>query len=234
MTRHGPQAEAHARRRGPLSQSTGAERLGQLLIQKRLERGWSQREFAAKLGKPPATVSAWETGRSLPELPSLLRLGEVFEVAPGRLLAEAGLEARPAGVPPRLADSRIPLYRWDSLGIEEPFRLVGEVVGEIPRSPDNEDPHSYGVVVATAEGYPRIWPGDVLEVTTSGKIQDGATVLIFDLQDPRRRWIRRLKRHGRRSLICEPINPSDEIFEIETGHVRIHPVLSIRPRVTRS
>lgn len=234
MTRHRPRADAHLKAHGPVSRLGGAERLGQLLVQKRIERGWTQREFAAKLGKPPATVSAWETGRSLPELPSLLKLGEVFEMNPGRLLAEAGLEARPAEIPPRLAETKIPLYRWDSLVLEGPFRVAGEVVGEIPRSPDNEDPHSYGVVVATAEGYPRVWPGDILEVTTSGKIHDGATVLIFDLQDPARRWIRRLKRHGRRSLICEPINPSDEIFEIETEHVRVHPVLSIRPRIARS
>ena len=234
MTRHRPPADAHSRGPGRLSRLDEAERLGQLLVRKRMERGWTQRAFATKLGKPPATVSAWETGRSLPELPSLLRLGAVFEMDPGRLLAEAGLEARAAGVPSRLAETKIPLYRWDSLRLEAPFRVVGEVVGEIPRSPDNKDPHSYGVVVPTAEGYPRVWPGDVLEVTTSGEIQDGATVLIFDLRDPGRRWIRRLKRHGRRSLICEPINPSDQLFEIEVGRVRVHPVLSIRPRTTRS
>jgi transcriptional regulator with XRE-family HTH domain len=44
----------------------------------RQERGWTQFELALKVGVQPQAVYFWESGRRMPQVPQLRRLGEVF------------------------------------------------------------------------------------------------------------------------------------------------------------
>lgn len=46
--------------------------------QLRLERGWTQFELALAVGVQPQTVYLWESGRRLPQVPQMRRLGAVF------------------------------------------------------------------------------------------------------------------------------------------------------------
>lgn len=46
----------------------------------RQARGWTQFELALKVGVQPQAVYLWESGRRLPQVPQLRRLGEVFEM----------------------------------------------------------------------------------------------------------------------------------------------------------
>ena len=44
----------------------------------RRERGWTQFELALAVGVQPQTVYLWESGRRMPQVPQMRKLGEVF------------------------------------------------------------------------------------------------------------------------------------------------------------
>lgn len=44
----------------------------------RRERGWTQFELALAVGVQPQTIYLWESGRRLPQVPQVRRLGQVF------------------------------------------------------------------------------------------------------------------------------------------------------------
>ena len=44
----------------------------------RQSRGWTQFELALKVGVQPQTVYLWESGRRIPQVPQLRRLGALF------------------------------------------------------------------------------------------------------------------------------------------------------------
>lgn len=44
----------------------------------RQEHGWTQFELALKVGVQPQAVYFWESGRRMPQVPQLRKLGEVF------------------------------------------------------------------------------------------------------------------------------------------------------------
>ncbi|MCJ7737200.1 MAG: helix-turn-helix domain-containing protein, partial [Anaerolineae bacterium] len=54
--------------------------LAEDIIRLRVQRGWSQKELAKKLGTWQANVSRLEHGQANPTLKTLRRLSEVFEV----------------------------------------------------------------------------------------------------------------------------------------------------------
>jgi transcriptional regulator with XRE-family HTH domain len=52
----------------------------------RIDRGWTQRDLAKKIGYTRSAVSAWEVGRNEPSHTDLVKLSEVFKVAVGYLV----------------------------------------------------------------------------------------------------------------------------------------------------
>ena len=50
----------------------------QTIRELRRERGWTQFELALAVGVQPQTVYLWESGRRLPLVPQMRKLGEVF------------------------------------------------------------------------------------------------------------------------------------------------------------
>ena len=54
--------------------------LRQALILARRARGWTQRDLAWRMGSKQARVSLYESGKLLPQLPTLLRWLDVLEV----------------------------------------------------------------------------------------------------------------------------------------------------------
>jgi DNA-binding XRE family transcriptional regulator len=79
----------------------------------RQERGWTQFELALAVGVQPQTVYLWESGRRLPQVMQMRKLGEVFELCSDEidlgspvdlsrtLPHEAGLARRPDEQAPR-------------------------------------------------------------------------------------------------------------------------------------
>lgn len=46
----------------------------------RQEQGWTQFELALKVGVQPQTVYLWESGRRMPLVPQLRKLGRLFQL----------------------------------------------------------------------------------------------------------------------------------------------------------
>ncbi|MDP9364070.1 MAG: helix-turn-helix domain-containing protein [Chloroflexota bacterium] len=46
--------------------------------QLRRARGWTQFELALRVGVQPQAIYLWESGRRMPQVPQMRRLGEVF------------------------------------------------------------------------------------------------------------------------------------------------------------
>lgn len=63
--------------------------LAEDIIRLRVNRGWSQKELAKKLGTRQANVSRLEHGQANPTLQTLRKLSEVFEVELVVRLSEA-------------------------------------------------------------------------------------------------------------------------------------------------
>ena len=55
----------------------------------RRERGWTQFELALAVGVQPQTVYLWESGRRLPQVPQMRRLGQVFGLCSDEIALEA-------------------------------------------------------------------------------------------------------------------------------------------------
>jgi DNA-binding XRE family transcriptional regulator len=72
----------------------------------RRERGWTQFELALAVGVRPQTVYLWESGRRVPQVPQMRRLGEVF----GLCSDEIALE--PEADPHRTVPHRARAERW--------------------------------------------------------------------------------------------------------------------------
>src|SRR5215211_8200483 len=71
----------------------------------RQERGWTQFELALAVGVQPQTIYLWESGRRLPQVLQMRKLGEVFELCSDEI--DLGPPADLAPTPP----SRIPSRR---------------------------------------------------------------------------------------------------------------------------
>ena len=48
--------------------------------ERRRELGWTQFQLALAVGVQPQTVYLWESGRRIPQVPQLRKLGEVFGI----------------------------------------------------------------------------------------------------------------------------------------------------------
>ena len=62
----------------------------------RRKQGWSQEQFAERVGVSRQTVSKWETGASVPELEKLMLISQCFGVTVDQLL---GTNAEPQAAP---------------------------------------------------------------------------------------------------------------------------------------
>ena len=50
--------------------------------------GWTQFELALRVQVQPQTVYLWESGRRMPQVPQLRRLGEVFQLCSDNIVLE--------------------------------------------------------------------------------------------------------------------------------------------------
>ena len=73
--------------------------------QLRQERGWTQFELALAVGVQPQTIYLWESGRRMPQVPQLRRLGQLFEMCSDEIALEPGRDTQRDAHQPR-ADRR--------------------------------------------------------------------------------------------------------------------------------
>jgi len=88
--------------------------LGEKIAELRRQRGWSQNEFAEKIGVHGRHISRLETNRMRPSSVTLKRIAEVFAVRLDELL-----DARPE-VPAYVASDRSLLEKFEQLQELEP------------------------------------------------------------------------------------------------------------------
>lgn len=60
--------------------------IGQRIKELRKNKGWSQTFLAEKLNTTQDTISLWELGKSFPDVISLIKLVEIFDVSSDYLL----------------------------------------------------------------------------------------------------------------------------------------------------
>ena len=216
--------------------------LGRHLIDRRQAHQWSQREFAKRLDKPPATISAWETGKSAPEVHNLIRIAEVLATTVADLLAGAGIitplapSLSPAtgsaspDVTPVLG--ALPIYAMEALRLSADGQPTGERLGVAARSSANADPNSYAVLVNGSSFFPRAWPGDCLEVQTDLPVESGDTALIVHRSG--NRWVTTVTLRGNHRVELTALAPYETALEFARGDVTLHRVTGIRLKsVTR-
>jgi transcriptional regulator with XRE-family HTH domain len=223
-----------------------ASALGTVIRAMRHEHGLNQVELARRLGKPSATVSAWELGKAMPEAANLVAVAEALETTVSNLLVRSGLQEsapeatevwphaeapdtrrlRAASV--RGVSERIPCFGLEEFAVDTDGHWTGATEADVLRSADNADPHSYALNIRGNALYPRFWSGDTVEVVTDAKVSDGDLAVVIHRDG--RRWIRRVLLNRRRQTVrCEPLNPSDQSLEFPLSTVLLHLVISVRP-----
>jgi DNA-binding XRE family transcriptional regulator len=62
----------------------------------RQEQGWTQFELALRVGVQPQAVYLWESGRRVPQVPQMRKLGELFGICSDQIVLEPISEASTA------------------------------------------------------------------------------------------------------------------------------------------
>jgi transcriptional regulator with XRE-family HTH domain len=75
--------------------------------QLRRERGWTQFELALRVGVQPQAVYLWESGRRMPQVPQLRKLGQIFGLCSDDIILEPVTDA-PAPAAHRVRADRHP------------------------------------------------------------------------------------------------------------------------------
>src|SRR4051812_34635766 len=58
----------------------------------RQEQGWTQFELALRVGVQPQAVYLWESGRRMPQVPQLRKLGQLFDICSDEIVLEPASE----------------------------------------------------------------------------------------------------------------------------------------------
>ena len=65
-------------------------RIGNIIREARLRKGWTQTELATRLNVKQCTVGCWEIGYNFPRPGTLVRLSDLLEIPIDKLLKKAG------------------------------------------------------------------------------------------------------------------------------------------------
>ncbi|MBW3634464.1 MAG: helix-turn-helix domain-containing protein [Chloroflexi bacterium] len=61
----------------------------------RQEQGWTQFELALRVGVQPQAVYLWESGRRMPQVPQLRKLGQLFGICSDEIILESAPDLSP-------------------------------------------------------------------------------------------------------------------------------------------
>ena len=59
----------------------------------RQDQGWTQFELALRVGVQPQAVYLWESGRRVPQVPQMRRLGQLFGICSDEILLESASDS---------------------------------------------------------------------------------------------------------------------------------------------
>lgn len=81
----------------------------------RQERTWSQYELALQIGVHPQAVYLWESGRRMPLVPQVRKLGQVFELCSDEIALVEPPSSRNRGTRRSARDSQLASRRNDGV-----------------------------------------------------------------------------------------------------------------------
>jgi transcriptional regulator with XRE-family HTH domain len=126
-------------------QSTDKQALGQRLAAARKLQGLTQQEAADDLKITKAAMSAWETGRNIPDALAMRKLAKLYGVSVDALLWDYALSVEAMQVAAwfdSLTESERRTYRAVILAFVQKGNQGGEA---LPTAPDDTDPHEWRV-----------------------------------------------------------------------------------------
>ena len=152
--------------------------LGKTIRALRERAGMTQDELAEKMERTRPAITAWENGRSIPRMPMLHKLADLFGVTVSDLMGEMPIEGAPTGLVPLLGTTHMGKAEDDDYP-EAFVRVPQEVIDRHPGCfavhaeggcMDKRYPHDCVVVLDPAMS-PRV--GDAV----LARFQDGRSVL---------------------------------------------------------
>ncbi|MDL2324358.1 XRE family transcriptional regulator [Ruminococcaceae bacterium OttesenSCG-928-A16] len=184
--------------------------LGDCIKQLRKQKKVTQNDLATHMGVTQQAVGKWETGRSLPDSETLLRLAQYFGVSADVLLGTEDI------APP----TQLPLYN-PAMQVQVP--IVGTVragYGALAFEEDYgtepatvRDPENYFYLLVKGDSMePRIQDGDLALVRRQPSLDDGdlGVVVYGEGEGTLKRFLRRGN-----AIVLQPFNPSYDAVVIK-------------------
>lgn len=173
------------------------------------------------------TISRWETDEDHPRGQSLVALADALDLSPTWFTDDQETDVRGAERLP----ATIPVFGYGSAGegieVDDHGYPVGHGDFEILRSLGNTDPHSYATRVKGRSMYPYLMDGDIVEVVTNVEVKSGHDAVV--IHEDGRKWIKRVKLLPRKHVVvCEPLNPDEDAFELPADKVTLHRIIGLR------
>lgn len=134
----------------------------------------SQAQLAKAVGVGQSTVGMWESGKSVPEYKTLLKVADYFQVTVDYLM---GKTAVPTTVAPNIV--RIPVLGAIPAGI--PLEAIEEIIGweEIPESMCAGGKEYFALEVKGDSMWPDYLPGDVVIVRKTPCFESGDVCVVY-------------------------------------------------------
>lgn len=134
----------------------------------------SQAQLAKAVGVGQSTVGMWESGKSVPEYKTLLKVADYFQVTVDYLM---GKTAVPTTVAPNIV--RIPVLGAIPAGI--PLEAIEEIIGweEIPESMCAGGKEYFALEVKGDSMWPDYLPGDVVIVRKAPCFESGDVCVVY-------------------------------------------------------
>lgn len=178
---------------------------GQKLLQQRKLKGWTQKHVSEKLGVTKQTYSHYENEKRTPNLPTILKLGEIFNVNIHELFSESS--------PASETQVSIPIEESSASYIDTIISAFINVDGElslkikekkesIPKDWIEKGKFFYFQATDNSMKEIRIMKGDTLLIRKQKKLNNGDVALIF-FED---------------NLLIRKITKTDDLLLIESAN----------------
>lgn len=163
--------------------SSDPKKVGENIKEMRKQAKLTQIELAEKLSVHQTAVSQWEKGRTLPDLWSLSRLAQTFDVAVDRILSGDAIAAdKPEEYRAMKQELRERLCRIPILGSVQagvPISAIQDITGSVALSQEHsEDAHEYFALRVRGDSMePRLLEDDIVIVRQQQDADNGDIVV---------------------------------------------------------
>ncbi|MBE3519199.1 MAG: helix-turn-helix domain-containing protein [Firmicutes bacterium] len=189
----------------------------------RKQAGMTQEELGKRLGVPQQTISAWEKGKTQPDLAQLRRLASLFSVPVDVLVRgfvkEDKEQQLPANVWPLGLTVKVPVFKTIRLGKENrPEQEIEEWV-EMPAAEIQDGSYFCMRVKDDSMRASRLEKGDIVVIRKQAVVNNGDVAVVI-LPDEEEAVLRRVY-YGDQGIILRADDPNCPPVVAEPHEVRI-------------